>query len=95
MPCANEANIRSPGTSEMVVIDLHNIGTTEATLYWIDFQGIRKQYAVIAPGLKLRQETYLGHVWVLARGNDCIKMFGAPKYDGPWPFPFSIDGPPE
>ncbi|MCP3691201.1 MAG: sulfatase-like hydrolase/transferase [Planctomycetaceae bacterium] len=41
----------------------------EVTLYWMDREGARKRYAVIAPGKYYRQQTRPGAVWMIARAD--------------------------
>jgi hypothetical protein len=38
----------------------------DMTLYWMDPEGGRKRYAVIAPGKYYRQQTRPGAVWMIA-----------------------------
>lgn len=52
-----------------------------ARLLWIDFDGNRKHYATLAPGVRQTQQTYEGHVWVIEDQNgNCGMIFtaGAP-----------------
>ena len=41
----------------------------EVTLYWMDREGARKRYAVIAPGKYYRQQTRPGAVWMIAKAD--------------------------
>jgi len=41
----------------------------EVTLYWMDREGGRKRYAVIAPGKYYRQQTRPGAVWMITRAE--------------------------
>mgnify|MGYP003642500588 CR=1 FL=1 len=44
------------------------------TVYWVGFDGLRRQYAVIDPGRKYEQGTYGGHLWVIV--DESLKDFG-------------------
>jgi hypothetical protein len=76
--CADEAKTQSTATGAPMTLNFRNDGQTAATLFWIDQQRQRKQYAVIQPGASLFQQTFEGHVWLLARPDgSCVAMFGA------------------
>jgi|HubBroStandDraft_4_1064222.scaffolds.fasta_scaffold670677_2 hypothetical protein len=35
-------------------------------LYWRDFSGLRKLYLHLTPGARAKQNTFIGHYWLLA-----------------------------
>ena len=41
----------------------------DVTLYWVDREGGRKRYALIAPGKYYRQQTRPGAVWMITRAE--------------------------
>jgi dipeptidyl aminopeptidase/acylaminoacyl peptidase len=42
----------------------------EVTLYWLDFEGRRREYGKLAPGGTRAQHTFAGHVWLVTRSRD-------------------------
>lgn len=54
---------RSRGGDE-VSISIVNDHSTAIELYWLDFDGARRSYGKIAPGARVGQRTFRGHVFV-------------------------------
>ena len=45
-------------------------------LYWLDYSGQRKFYALIAPSNKITQSTYVTHPWVITdTNNNCLGVY--------------------
>ena len=69
---------RSPQTQEPASLQVINVGGAPLILDWIDFSGRHKTYATIPPGGRYRQQTYVGHVWMLVtQVGNCVKLFRA------------------
>jgi hypothetical protein len=46
---------------------IKNNSTKTVVLNWIDFDGILIEYARLGPGNHYRQQTYVNHLWQLAK----------------------------
>ena len=68
----------SPGTHDPSVVMVENAGELELTWDWVDFEGKLVRYATIPAGQTLKQETWLGHVWVVSRRGERLGWFAAP-----------------
>lgn len=45
-------------------------------LYWLDYSGERKFYALIAPNNRITQSTYVTHPWVITdTKNNCLGVY--------------------
>ncbi|KZL50422.1 hypothetical protein A2T98_07395 [Nodularia spumigena CENA596] len=45
-------------------------------LYWLDYSGQRKFYALIAPSNRITQSTYVTHPWVITDSkNNCLGVY--------------------
>jgi dipeptidyl-peptidase 4 len=51
-------------TGEETSITFVNRTTRNVSLFWLDFQGQRRPYGVIAAGTQREQHTFSGHVWL-------------------------------
>lgn len=69
---------RSPATNDAVTLEIDNTGTASIMLDWVDFEGQLKRYASIEPGTRYTQQTYVGHVWLITRGDRRLGLFAAP-----------------
>jgi dipeptidyl aminopeptidase/acylaminoacyl peptidase len=58
---------RTGGETSLTFI---NRTSEEITLYWLDFEGRRREYGKLAPGATRAQHTFAGHVWLAARSRD-------------------------
>lgn len=78
--CGKEGSIASPGTSKPVTITFKNKSKQEVTVYWLDFDGDREEYATLDTGESYTQETYKNHIWLVAdEDDDCIGIWSASK----------------
>lgn len=62
------------GSGKDTTILFVNKRAKEVSLDWIDFDGRRKHYANVRPGLTHLQNTHPGHVWIISEGE---KVLGA------------------
>ncbi|MCI4063810.1 hypothetical protein MRQ36_14925 [Micromonospora sp. R77] len=69
LPPAQEPNLRSTGGGPETFIDFVNARAEAVIVDWLDYDGRRQQYAVLQPGQSYRQQTYLGHPWVVTNGQ--------------------------
>ncbi|WP_233600791.1 MULTISPECIES: hypothetical protein [Micromonospora] len=65
LPPSEEPNLRSAGGGPETFIDFANARSEPAVVHWLDYGGQRRQYAVLQPGEGYRQQTYVGHPWVV------------------------------
>lgn len=70
LPPSHESNLRSAGGGPETFVDFVNARSEPVIVYWLDYGGQRQQYAILQPGRWYRQQTYVGHPWVVtdARG---------------------------
>ncbi|WP_431878674.1 hypothetical protein [Micromonospora marina] len=77
LPAAHEAGLRSHGGGPSTFVDFVNARESTVVVHWINYDGRRQQYAVLRPGQSYRQQTYVGHPWVVAdergRGLACFE----------------------
>jgi hypothetical protein len=70
-----DANLRSARTHEPARLVIRNLTAGPVSLYWLDFDGVRKPYASIpAFGFAL-QDTYVKHAWVVTGADGAARAF--------------------
>ncbi|MFC4148888.1 hypothetical protein ACFO0M_21755 [Micromonospora mangrovi] len=69
LPPSQEPYLRSAGGGPETFIDFANARAEAVIVYWLDYDGHRQQYAVLQPGQSYRQQTYVGHPWVVTNGQ--------------------------
>jgi hypothetical protein len=76
--CADETAAKSLPSDTPTLMIFGNKTGAPIKLFWLDFQGSRDFYGELASKETQRQETYLGHVWVVTNTqNDCIGLYRA------------------
>lgn len=76
--CADEAATKSPSEKTPTNVTFHNPTSGKLRLYWIDLDGRRKFYAIIDPGQSVKQQTYVGHNWVVTNDAEaCLFVIQA------------------
>jgi hypothetical protein len=70
--------VQTPATTIKIV----NGRPSSISFWWVDFDGIQKHYADIAPGSGYTQSTYAGHVWNVTDGQTKLGGFVAPSQPG-------------
>jgi len=77
LPASRESRLRSHGGGPSTFIDFVNSHGSTVVVHWINYEGRRQQYAVLRPGQSYRQQTYVGHPWLVAdergRGLVCFE----------------------
>lgn len=58
----------APGTIEFV-----NESARAATVFWLDWQGNRRDFAVVSPGRRHVQTTFDGHAWMVGDANGACR----------------------
>jgi von Hippel-Lindau disease tumor supressor len=77
--CEKESTLRSKEGVDPVEFTLINRSKNTIVLYWLDYEGKRVKYEEIAPGLQVKQPTYLTHPWVVTdtKGR-CLRILTPP-----------------
>ena len=65
LPPSRERGLRSVSGGPETSIEFVNLRSRSVVVYWLDYQGRRRQYAVLQPSASYRQHTYVGHPWVV------------------------------
>ena len=77
--CSRERISVSARTTQSTSISLSNQTKASLIVYWLDFQGMRQRWFDLTPGRTVRQDTYMGHQWLVAKPNgQCLGIFAAP-----------------
>lgn len=63
--CSSESGLKSAPSDTAVELSFRNAASGAKRLYWVDFEGRRKFYAVIQPDNVYRQSTFAGHPWII------------------------------
>ncbi|MEV4479725.1 hypothetical protein [Micromonospora coxensis] len=76
LPPSQEPSLRSSSGGPETFVDFVNTRGTLVVVHWLDYGGQRQRYAVLRPGQGYRQQTYVGHPWVVTddggRGLVCF-----------------------
>ena len=73
---------RSPGSSDNVSITFENSFDRPVRLYWVNFEGVLKNYGTILPRSDISISTFAGHQWVLDfSANDLTGIFTTANHD--------------
>jgi VHL beta domain len=76
--CKHEGDLASRPSSDPTGMTFVNRSDTTLDLYWLDFQGGRRLYHHLTPGARAKQDTYIGHYWLLATPDGvCVGIFKA------------------
>src|ERR1700744_1690081 len=63
--CGAESGLTAVAHAAPMKLLFRNHSTQPRRLYWIDFEGLRKPYGVIAPGTDRAQPSSVGNHWVV------------------------------
>ncbi|MFC8847719.1 MULTISPECIES: hypothetical protein [unclassified Micromonospora] len=66
LPPYAESGLRSTSGGRSTYVDFVNARRERVVVYWLDWDGRRRQYRTLGPGESYRQQTYVGHPWVVA-----------------------------
>jgi von Hippel-Lindau disease tumor suppressor protein len=76
--CTHEPDFASRASTEPTAMTFVNRSDQTVELYWLDFRGMRKFYLHLSPGARAKQDTFIGHYWLLATPEGgCIAIFKA------------------
>lgn len=74
---------RSPSSPRAVKLRIDNRTGDSIRIFWIDYEGRRKEYGQADPGRSFHQETFTGHLWIATDpGGRPLSLFAAGKRDG-------------
>ncbi|WFE37994.1 hypothetical protein [Micromonospora sp. WMMD998] len=81
LPASWEWRLRSNGGGPSTFIEFVNVRTRPVVVYWLDYHGRRQRYAVLQAGRSHRQQTYVGHPWVVTdeRGRALVCFQPEPR----------------
>ena len=76
--CRPERYTASPKTVEATSFSIINQTKDPIIMYWLDFEGKQRKYFDLAPGQTAKQDTYVGHLWLVTKANGrCLRIFAA------------------
>jgi hypothetical protein len=76
--CAREFDYASRPSQESTGMTFVNRSEQALQVFWLDFQGYRKFYRQLSPGDRFRQDTFIGHNWLVATMDGrCVGIFKA------------------
>ena len=81
LPPSQESSLRSSGGGSETFIDFVNARSETAVVYWLDYGGQRQLYAILLPGQWYRQQTYVGHPWVVTNAQGVGLACFLPAYE--------------
>ena len=77
--CTRERSSRSAASTQAVNATFTNQTGEFHTVYWLDFEGRRQKWFDLAVGQTIRQSTFAGHVWLVAKlDGQCVAIYSAP-----------------
>ncbi|MDG4803432.1 hypothetical protein [Micromonospora sp. WMMD980] len=81
LPASRESTLRSRSGGPETFVDFVNARSGTVVVYWLDYGGARQRYAVLRPGQTHRQQTYVGHPWVVTddRGRALVCFEPVPQ----------------
>ncbi|MFG1673894.1 hypothetical protein [Micromonospora sp. NPDC049282] len=81
LPASRESSLRSRSGGPETFVEFVNARSATVVVNWLDYGGRRQRYAVLRPGQTYRQQTYVGHPWVVTddRGRALVCFEPAPQ----------------
>lgn len=76
--CSILPTLRSinPGEQNKVTVTFKNSTSDTARLYWVDYEGKRKDYGELKPDASMVLQTYYGHPFIFTSQNEsCLAVF--------------------
>ncbi|HEY6167310.1 MAG TPA: hypothetical protein VI454_04675 [Verrucomicrobiae bacterium] len=70
------------GGGQATTVNFVNRGARPVSIEWLDFDGRRKHFADVRPGLTHLQSTYAGHVWIVAERENILGTVIAGETEG-------------
>ncbi|WP_243422360.1 hypothetical protein [Micromonospora globispora] len=81
LPPSQESSLKSSGGGPETFIDFVNARSETVVVHWLDYGGQRQQYAILQPGQWYRQQTYVGHPWVVTNAQGVGLVCFLPAYE--------------
>ncbi len=81
LPARDEEYLRSITADHGTWVTFHNSSRTSVLIFWLDYQGERKQYCELGPGLSHNQATYVTHPWVVCDPQGVVLALIQPSMD--------------
>jgi hypothetical protein len=77
MDCSQEGMLRSLFGNDRISVHFSNLTAQPLDVYWLNYNGERVRYRILAPGEDYTQQTYVTHPWVLAYddGGQCVALY--------------------
>jgi len=75
LDCRIDRIASSSAGGESALLSLTNVSGRAVSIFWIDMQGRRDAYGTIAKDAVWRQNTFVGHVWLVADGKTDLAVF--------------------
>lgn len=74
--CETESELRSGNSNVETFIRFKNESDQTVEVYWIDYNGKRKKYYDLEPGITEAGGTYVSHPWVIVnKKNECLGIY--------------------
>jgi len=75
LACSLEPKLKSTSGVQKILMTFQNQTGATVKLYWLTYEGQRKQFGTIDAGLTRQQVTFITHPWVIADENDkCLEI---------------------
>jgi hypothetical protein len=82
LPPKTEGQIRSRNDQPATQVLVINKTSKPIQMYWLDFEGKRRNYGTVVPGGVSSQGTYVTHAWLIESGGECLGIFVADRTIG-------------
>ncbi|MFI9641336.1 hypothetical protein ACIG87_14945 [Micromonospora sp. NPDC051925] len=81
LPASQERSLRSTSNGSSTYIEFVNNRSSRVVVHWLDHNGQRRQYKVLDAHRSYRQQTYVGHPWVVTdeRGRALVCFLPASR----------------
>ena len=92
--CKVENTLTAIAGAALVKLLFRNSSEQPRRLYWIDYNGQRKIYGIVAAGKDRQQQSSVGNHWVVTDDSDkCLAIFAASPEVTTFDFGFSDEPP--
>jgi hypothetical protein len=82
LPPKAEGQTRSRNDQPATQVLVINKTKKPIQMYWLDFEGKRRNYGTVVPGGVSSQGTYATHAWLVESGGKCLGIFVADRTIG-------------
>jgi von Hippel-Lindau disease tumor supressor len=81
--CGRMPSLRSIEGKTPTTIEFVNQSAIVLAVYWIDYQGLAKQYTVLQPGQAVVQQTFVTHPWLVTTTDGvCLGVYQPTRRPG-------------